>query len=152
MNMTIGAPKQVLAGNDDGFSLIETIIAMFIIMIAMLGTLQAINYSVTYNAGNATRAQNLAILQQEAERLRAAKFTPSGVDNAALPGDGTCRTDAQRDITGGAKTPCTVSAPNGGNFIIRTWIDDNPYNEPGTYDVDPNTRIKEITIEVALAS
>lgn len=149
--MRQGAPPENLA-NNDGFSLIETLIAMFIIMIAMLGTLQAINYSVTYNAGNATRAQNLAILQQEAERLRAAKFTPAGSDDAPLPGDGKCRDDAQRDITGGEKTPCTVAAPNGGNFVIKTCVDDNPKNEPDTCDVVIGTRIKEITIEVALAS
>src|SRR4051794_36803402 len=69
-----------------GFSLVETIVAMVVIMISMLGALQAINYSIIYNAGNATRAQNLAILQQEVERMRSAKFTPTGVDNAPLPG------------------------------------------------------------------
>src|SRR5215467_9217496 len=82
-----------------GFSLVETVVAMVVIMIAMLGTVQAINWAILYNAGNATRAQNLALLQQEVERLRSAKFTPAGVDAAALPGTGACRTDAQRDIT-----------------------------------------------------
>jgi type II secretory pathway pseudopilin PulG len=149
--MKKGAPPENLA-HSEGFSLIETLIAMFIIMIAMLGTLQAINYSVTYNAGNATRAQSLAILQQEAERLRAAKFTPAGVDSEPLPADGKCQANAQRDITGGAKNPCTINAPNGGDFIVRTWVDDNPYNAPNTYDVVAGTRIKEITIEVGLAS
>jgi len=135
-----------------GFTLIETIIAMFVITIAMLGALQAIDYSIIYNAGNASRAQNLAILQQEVERLRSAKFTPAGVDSAALPGDGTCRTDAQRDITGGAKTPCTMNMPNGGRFVVTTWVDDNPFNAAETYDIDATSRVKEIAVEVALAT
>jgi prepilin-type N-terminal cleavage/methylation domain-containing protein len=138
--------------SEAGFSLIESIVAMLIITIAVLGTLQAINYSVLYNAGNATRAQNLAILQQEVERLRAAKFTPSGVDNAPLPGTGACRADAQRDITGGVKANCTLAAPNGGTFEVRTSIDDNPFNGPNTFDVDATTRVKEITVEVRLAA
>jgi len=136
----------------DGFSLIETIIALFIITIALLGILQTINYSVVYNAGNASRAQALATLQQEVERLRAAKFTPSGVDSASLPGTGLCRTDAQRDITGGKKTPCTIESPNGGRFLISTWVDDDPFlnNAPDVPDIVPTTRIKEITVEVRL--
>jgi hypothetical protein len=132
---------------------------MIVVMIAMLGALQAINYSIIYNAGNASRAQNLALMQQEVERLRAAKFTPTGVDNAALPGGGACRTDAQRDISGGAKTPCTVTAPNGGQFLVRTWVDNNPFNAPGTYDTNPPdpptdgyTRQKEITVQVEIAA
>ena len=136
----------------EGFSLVESIIAMFIITIALLGILQTINYSVVYNAGNATRAQALATMQQEVERLRAAKFTPAGVDSAALPGDGTCRADAQRDITGGKKLPCTIDSPNGGKFQVTTWVDDNPFldNAPDVPDIDPTTRIKEITVEVKL--
>lgn len=138
-----------------GFSIIETVVAMVIIMIAMLGALQAINYSVLYNAGNATRAQNLAILQREVEMLRSAKFTPAGVDNF-VPTGGVCNALAQRDITGGTKTPCTVTAPNGGSFLVSTWVDDNPSNNPlngpATYDVDATTRIKEITVQVRLNS
>ncbi len=142
-----------------GFTLIETVIAMIVVMIAMLGAMQAINYSIIYNAGNASRAQNLAILQEEVERLRAAKFTPTGVDSAPLPGTGACRADAQRDISGGAKPACTVDAPNGGKFLVRTWVDNNPFNAAGTYDTvpaDPPTatfsRQKEITVQVEMAA
>jgi hypothetical protein len=118
----------------------------------MLGTLQAINYSILYNAGNATRAQNLAILQQEVEKLRAAKFTPTGIDSAALPGTGACRTDDQRDITGGPKQPCTITAANGNIMTVNTWVDDNPFNAADTFDVNTATEVKEITVEVRLAA
>lgn len=151
--------RKMNANSAGGFTLIETVVAMLVITIAMLGALQAINYSIIYNAGNATRAQNLALLQQEVERLRAAKFTPTGVDAAALPNDGSCRADAQRDISGGTKAPCTIAAPNGGQFRVLTWVDNNPFNGPNTYDVNPpdpptdgHTRQKEITVQVEIAA
>jgi Tfp pilus assembly protein PilV len=161
--MSIESNSPIDPNESSGFSLIETIIAMFIIMIAMLGALGAIQYSILYNAGNATRAQGLAILQQEVERLRSAKFTPAGIDNAPLPGTGACRADAQRDITAGTKTPCTIDSPNGGKFLVKTWVDNNPFNAAGTYDATPPdppnsadpaaiTRYKEITVEVRLAN
>ena len=45
-----------------------------------------------------------------------------------------------------------VNAPNGGRFLISTWIDDNPFldNAVDTPDIDATTRIKEITVEVKL--
>ncbi len=133
-----------------GFSLVESIIAMLVLTIALLGALQAVHYSIVYNSGNATRAQNLALLQQEIERLRAAKFTPGGIDTWA-PSGTQCRTDARRDISGGVKT-CTINAPDGGTFQVDTKVDDNPYNTPGTYDVDNTTRVKEIRVDVKLAA
>ena len=148
-----------------GFSLVETIVAMLVITIALLGAVQAINYSVLYNYGNATRAQNLALLQQEVERLRAAKFTPAGIDDWA-PTGADCRTDALRDIRGG-KTSCTLPADNGCSFRVTTCVDDNPFGGEfcevttdrdgdgditGNGDVDVNTRIKEISVEVRLAA
>jgi type II secretory pathway pseudopilin PulG len=148
--MTMNTQKNT--ASSAGFSILETVVAMVIILIALLGALQAINYSIIYNAGNATRAQNLAILQQEVERLRAAKFTPAGVDSAAPPGTGPCRTDAQRDITGGVKPNCTVTTSSGGRFLVSTAVDDNPFNGPNTYDVDATARIKEITVQVKLDS
>lgn len=141
-------------GRDErGFSILESIVGMLIITIALLGALQAINYAVVFNAGNATRAQNLALLQQEVERLRAAKFTMAGVDSAPLPGDGMCRSDAERDITGGEKPACFLEAPNGGLFQVKTYVDDDPFNGPDSpADIDPTTRVKEIRVEVGLAA
>ncbi|MBA2378693.1 MAG: prepilin-type N-terminal cleavage/methylation domain-containing protein [Blastocatellia bacterium] len=140
------------ASDSAGFTLLETIVAMLIMTISLLGALQAINYSVLYNAGNASRAQALALLQLEVELLRAAKFTPGGADNFPPPGNGDCRSDALRDITGGDKPECFVNAANGGRFSITTRVDDNPFNAPNTPDIDPTAQIKEITVEVVLAS
>src|SRR5438067_13579696 len=58
-----------------GFSLIEVVCALVIILIALLGVVFAFTYAITYNAGNSSRSQCLAVLQQEVEQIRAAQFT-----------------------------------------------------------------------------
>lgn len=138
---------------EKGFSLLECVFAMVIIMIALLGVVHSITYAIIYNAGNATRSQTVAILQREIELLRAAKFTPQATDNFG-PSGSVCRTDGLRDITGGKKTPCTLAAPNGGQFMVTTWVDDDPFtvNPVDTPDVNANTTFKEITVRVQLAT
>ena len=138
---------------EDGFSLLECVFAMVIIMIALLGVVHSITYAIIYNAGNATRSQTVAILQQEVEMLRAAKFTPQATDSYAPTGT-VCRTDGLRDITGGKKTACTLAAPNGGQFLVTTWVDDDPFtvNAADTPDINANTTFKEITVRVQLAT
>ena len=63
-----------------GFSLIEAIIAMVILMIVLLGMFFTFAYAINYNLGNKSRSQALALLQQEVENLRSAKFTPGTTD------------------------------------------------------------------------
>lgn len=107
-------------------------------MISILGVFQVFTYSIMYNTGNATRAQALAILQQEAEFLRSKKFNPSGA--------------VDTELTGGVKPPKYVDAPNGGRFRVDVTVDDLPLtdNAPGSPDIDPTTDYKEITITARL--
>jgi prepilin-type N-terminal cleavage/methylation domain-containing protein len=81
------------AKSEAGFSLIEVAVAMVVILIALLGVFFTLTYAITYNAGNNSRAQALAVLQEEVERLRALKFTPYFTD---------------ADLRGG-KDPCVLS-------------------------------------------
>jgi len=62
------------AENSKGFSLLETAIALVIMMVVTLGTASLYVYSTTYNAGSADRAASLAIGQQKMERLRRSGF------------------------------------------------------------------------------
>jgi len=120
-------------------SLIETTIALVIIMIALLGVVHSFTYAVTYNAGNAVRAEGLAILQREVETMRAAKWTSSGTA-AAVAGTGpTC--DA---------VVTTTPSSNGGTFMIERTIDDDPLTDG--CQVDATTQLKEITMTVRLAA
>jgi Tfp pilus assembly protein PilV len=129
--------------SDDGFSLIEAAIALVIIMIALLGVAWSITYAITYNAGNNNRAKTLAVLQQEVERLRSAKFTPTFTDVALLG----C------DLGSACSTSTVVSESL--TFTVTTTID----NDPSTVAIDDEaevsslaTSFKEIKVSATLAN
>ena len=150
-----------------GFTLVECVIALLIIMIALLGVFSVFTYAITYNAGNKARAQALAILQQEVERYRAAKFNGVPETDNFTPGD---PDDGRRDITGGRKADRTVTAPSGMAFTVRVSVDNAPFvantPDPPNLDIPQNEAyqcsspqgdpvdctLKEITIEVRLAA
>ena len=67
-----------------GFTLIEAACALVIILIALLGVVFAFTYAVNYNAGNSSRSQALAALQQEVEQLRADLSAQAGYKVEAL--------------------------------------------------------------------
>ena len=60
--------------NSQGFSLLDTSIALVIMMVVTLGTASLFVYATNYNAGSADRAASLAIAQQKMERLRRTAF------------------------------------------------------------------------------
>lgn len=119
---------------EEGFSLIEVCVAMVIILVALLGVFFTFTYAITYNAGNNSRAQALAVLQEEVEKLRSYKFTPTITDAA---------------LQGGAKTPWTVVSPNGGTFSVTVVVDNDPFTA-GVQDESTSTSIKEIKVSVKL--
>jgi len=67
--MKQGTPA-IAVENSQGFSLLETAIALVIMMVVTLGTAQLYVYATKYNAGAADRAACLALAQQKMERLR----------------------------------------------------------------------------------
>jgi type II secretory pathway pseudopilin PulG len=154
-------------GEVRGFTLVEAVIALLIIMIALLGVFSVFTYAITYNAGNKARAQSLAILQQEVERYRAAKFNGVPETDNFTPGN---PDDGRRDITGGRKADRVVTATNGMSFTVRVSVDNAPFvpntPDPPFLDIpqdeaytclspqgDPvDCTLKEITIEVRLAA
>lgn len=128
-----------VAVKEQGMTLIETTVALVIIMVALLGVVHSFTYAVTYNAGNAVRSEALAILQGEVERLRAAKWTSSG-------------TYTDLDGTGTGCTPVKTIVPssNGGDFSIERTVDDDPLTDG--CQVDPTTQLKEIKVTVSLVA
>jgi type II secretory pathway pseudopilin PulG len=121
-------------GAEAGFSLVEVVIAFVVFLIAMLGIFISFTFAVSYNAGNSSRAQALAILQQEVEQMRSAKFTPALTDVSLL---------------GGTRPPRLVTSPDGNRFVVVIVVDD----EPLTAGVQTNvaSTIKEVSVTVALA-
>ncbi len=161
------AQRRTSADKTKGFTLIEVVIALIIIMIALLGVFSVFTYAITYNAGNKARAQALAILQEEVERYRAAKFNAVPETDNFTPGS---PDDGRRDITGGRKADRVVTASNGMSFTVRVSVDNAPFvaNTPDAprLDIPQNEAyvclspqgnaidctFKEITIEVRLAA
>ncbi len=137
-------------GNAAGFSLVETIIALLILMVATLGVFGVFAYATTINTGNSNRSQALAILQREVELMRSAKFTPTVISNATTA-TATCADvdDGARDLTGGAKASQTRCASDNTRYVVDTVIDDDPFT-PNTPDpqINASTTLKEITITV----
>jgi prepilin-type N-terminal cleavage/methylation domain-containing protein len=122
--------------SEAGFSLIEVAVALVIILVALLGVVFAFSYSITYNAGNNSRAQALAVLQEEVEFLRSKKFTPTLTDT---------------ELTGGTKPVRTVTALNGGTFSVSVFVDNDPWTDGIQTETDiPNPAMKEIEIRVRL--
>ena len=123
--------------NEAGFTLIEVACALVIILVALLGVVFSFTYVVNYNAGNDARSQTLAVLQQQVEQLRAAKFTPTITGSA---------------LTGGTHTPANVTTTAGLQFHITYVVDNDPFTS-GIQSTEPSTStLKEITVTATLAS
>jgi prepilin-type N-terminal cleavage/methylation domain-containing protein len=121
--------------NEEGFSLLEVVVAMLVMTVLLLGTLTVFTYTVQYNRGNYLRSQALSVLQKEAEVYRSGKFVKGFTDTA------------DPDLTGGTKANKTVSSSDGTAFVVSITVDDNP-STPNTIDVNTATTIKEIKINV----
>lgn len=129
--------KRFETGTKDerGFTLLETVIAFMIVMIASLGVVSVFMYSVNYNAGGSNRLQAIAIAQQQLEQLRAAKFN--------APVGTVSKTDA---VLAAGTTTTTTTGSDGRSYTITTVIDDD-VNTTGV-QTDTATTLKGITITV----
>ncbi len=112
------------ANGKGGFTLIETTIAMVVMMVAGLGMISLFTYSINYNSGGNDRAVAISIAQQQIEQLRTVQFTDSILNVT----------------TGSVLTPDTVS--NGRTYrVTRTVVGSNN-------NVSGNPTLKTITIRV----
>lgn len=136
---------------------------MVILLVVVLGALSMLALSITYNSGNKARAQATAVMQQEIERYRSAKFNSTSTDayeNPASPG--ICLTTGMRDLRGREKSECIVIANDGSGrtFAVSSSVD----NEPLVHGIQVESyvcqspqgaaipcTIKDITVEVRLA-
>ena len=61
--------------SEQGFTLLETSIALIVMMVVTLATGSLFVYAVNYNSGSGDRSAALAIAQQRLERLRRTPFS-----------------------------------------------------------------------------
>jgi len=116
---------------ESGFSLIEVTIAMMVLLVGLLGVTLSYTWAVRFNAGNNLRMQSLAILQQETEQFRSAKFTSVVTDSVLL---------------GGVKSAKTMTTADGNKFTIETTVDDDPFSSG--VQANQSKTLKDITITV----
>lgn len=72
--------------NRNGFTLIENLVAMFILSVGLLGLLQAVNYSIHYNMDNQLRddAVRLADERMAVEKSRTFDAIPVGTSEQGV--------------------------------------------------------------------
>jgi len=116
---------------ESGFTLVEAIIALLLMLVVALGSASLFSFSIYNNSGGQDRSTGLAIAQQALELLRNAEFTPSNTD-ATLAAGTYVQTGVVRD---------------GRRFTVTKVIDDNPAT--ATVDVDTATTLKSIRITVS---
>jgi hypothetical protein len=90
-------------------------------------------YAVSYNSGNTSRAQALAILQQKVEEMRSKRFVPTTTDS---------------DLVGGVKDPQIVTGSDNNKYRVQITVDDDPFT-PDT-QIDATTKFKEVNVTVSL--
>lgn len=103
MNCTL--TKQVSAaglrktGGEDGFTLIETSIALVVMMVVGLGAASLFFYAIGSNSASRDRELSMAVAQQQMERLRSTQFLQLEATVTALGGATKTEVSAGRSYT-----------------------------------------------------
>jgi len=121
---TTEAKRRRAATPERGFTLIETSIAMVIMIVAGLGVVSPFVYSISNNSGGNDRAVAISIAQQQVEQLRSVPFSDSILNVSAAT----------------VLTPDTVS--NGRTYRVTRTVTGSNNDDSG------NPTLKTITIRV----
>jgi Tfp pilus assembly protein PilV len=85
-------PKTKTANDESGFTLLETSIAMVVMMIASLACTSLFVFSIQNNVGGSERALAMAVAQQQLEQIRSVTFEEAtltaGTTNSSLTSGG----------------------------------------------------------------
>ncbi len=84
------------SGPEGGFTILETAIAMVVMMVAALGAVSIFAYSITNNANAKDRELAMSVAQQQLEQLRDAAFTDSSLNATPTEGRSAEITSADR--------------------------------------------------------
>jgi len=100
---------------EQGFTLIETMISVVIMVISVLGMASLFTYAINYNSGADARQQALAVAQQRMERLRDVAFTDASLN--ATAGTSEVITSAGRQFK---VTTTIANTTSGGKTLHKT--------------------------------
>lgn len=123
----------------NGFSLVEVIVAGILMVILCIGTVTVFSYVTNVNRGNNIRTQALSALQQEIEFYRSLKFVPGQETAADLPNH---RSVA---IYAGQRTRPPVTSASGMEFNINVEVTNLQFSDVSTSE--EKCTFKEITIQ-----
>jgi Tfp pilus assembly protein PilV len=128
--------------SEAGFTLIETSIALVVMMVAGLAVSSLFVYSIRFNSGANDRAVALSIGQQQMERLRKTPLS----DTAFTDG-----TTTQTVISGGlsytvSTTICSTSTCGGSSSLKLITISVTPVAASSTWSRAPVTLISKRAI------
>jgi prepilin-type N-terminal cleavage/methylation domain-containing protein len=90
--------------NEKGFTLLETSIALVLLLVAGLGVVSMFTYSIRFNSGGDDRAMAASIAQEQVEQLRSVKFDDTILNVGTVAATNTVRNgrtyQVSRTITG----------------------------------------------------
>jgi len=115
--------------DENGFSLIETTIAMLLMLIVALGSASLFSFSIYNNSGGSDRAVSLALAQQAMEALRGATFNGTTTDARLNAGtvvqSGVLRDQRSftltRTVTDNSATLKTITITASSQSIVTGW-------------------------------
>jgi Tfp pilus assembly protein PilV len=113
---------------ESGFTLVETTIALVIMMIVMLASASLFAFSIFNNTSGSDRAQTLAVAQQTLETLRNAQFSSAGTDSLLTAGKPVTQNVTRGGLNGSGARPYT---------IVSTVVDTTPTIKTITVTVTP---------------
>jgi Tfp pilus assembly protein PilV len=111
-----------------GFTLVETTIALVIMMIVMLGSASLFAFSIFNNTSGSDRTQTIAVAQQTLETLRNEQFSSDGTDKDLLAGPPVTQNVTRGGLNGSGARPYT---------IVSTVVDTTPTLKTITVVVTP---------------
>jgi prepilin-type N-terminal cleavage/methylation domain-containing protein len=124
-----------------GFTLIEIVIAMVVMMVVCLGVASLFSYAAYYVSGGNDRAQALSIAQQTMESLRHRKFSTTFTDPYLMANSSGLNAFANPTIvTRGADT--ALAAPTGRSYKVELIVTDVPPS------IGTVSTLKNITVRV----
>lgn len=150
--------RTLRASGDDGFTLIEMMIALLLIALVAAGFLSATTTSISAARTNEGRTQAVQLAQDRLEQVVSQPWSNIGL--YATDTDYRATTPAGETTVALTKTPRPASVPtptepvswHGINYSIRTditWQDD-PNDGLGGSDADGNTKdVKHVTVTVS---
>lgn len=108
-----------------GFTILETVIALFIALVVGFGAISVFLFAANFNAGASDRARALALAQERMEGLRAQEFSTLAagqtIQTVTLGSTATAEADA-RVFTVDTKIEADAAVPGNRQFNITVTV------------------------------